>query len=58
MAEKKTVRYTPEFKRQMVDLVRSGQTPAVAVSGQAIRIAYSAFSRTRSFSARRPASRR
>lgn len=28
MAEKKTVRYTPEFKRQMVDLVRSGRTPA------------------------------
>jgi transposase len=24
----KTVRYTPEFKRQMVDLVRSGRTPA------------------------------
>ena len=24
----KTVRYTPEFKRQMVDLVRSGKTPA------------------------------
>jgi transposase len=27
MAEK-TVRYTPEFKRQMVALVRSGRTPA------------------------------
>jgi len=27
MAEK-TVRYTPEFKRQMVDLVRGGRTPA------------------------------
>ena len=27
MAEK-TVRYTPEFKRQMVELVRSGRTPA------------------------------
>lgn len=27
MAEK-TVRYAPEFKRQMVDLVRSGRTPA------------------------------
>ena len=25
---KKTVRYTPEFKRQMVDLVRGGRTPA------------------------------
>jgi transposase len=25
---KRTVRYTPEFKRQMVDLVRSGRTPA------------------------------
>ncbi len=25
----KSVRYTPEFKRQMVDLVRSGRTPAV-----------------------------
>ena len=24
----KTVRYTPEFKRQMVELVRSGRTPA------------------------------
>ncbi len=24
----KSVRYTPEFKRQMVDLVRSGRTPA------------------------------
>jgi transposase len=24
----KTTRYTPEFKRQMVDLVRSGKTPA------------------------------
>ena len=24
----KTVRYAPEFKRQMVDLVRSGKTPA------------------------------
>ena len=24
----KTVRYTPEFKRQMIDLVRSGKTPA------------------------------
>jgi len=24
----KTTRYTPEFKRQMVDLVRSGRTPA------------------------------
>ena len=24
----KTVRYTPEFKRQMVDLVRSGRTAA------------------------------
>lgn len=24
----KTVRYTPEFKRQMVDLVRSGRIPA------------------------------
>jgi|SRR5580658_7213649 transposase len=24
----KTVRYTPEFKRQMVDLVRSGRKPA------------------------------
>ncbi len=24
----KTVRYTPEFKRQMVGLVRSGRTPA------------------------------
>jgi len=24
----KAVRYTPEFKRQMVDLVRSGRTPA------------------------------
>jgi transposase len=24
----RTVRYTPEFKRQMVDLVRSGRTPA------------------------------
>jgi len=24
----KTVRYTPEFKRQMVDLVRGGRTPA------------------------------
>lgn len=27
MAEK-TIRYTPEFKRQMVGLVRSGRTPA------------------------------
>jgi transposase len=27
MAEK-TVRYTPEFKRQMVELVRSGRRPA------------------------------
>src|ERR1700689_669779 len=27
MAEK-NVRYTPEFKRQMVDMVRSGRTPA------------------------------
>ena len=27
MAER-TVRYTPEFKRQMVGLVRSGRTPA------------------------------
>ena len=27
MAEK-SVRYTPDFKRQMVDLVRSGRTPA------------------------------
>jgi transposase len=27
MAER-TVRYTPEFKRQMVDLVRSGRSPA------------------------------
>jgi transposase len=27
MAEK-SVRYTPEFKRQMVDLVRSGRSPA------------------------------
>lgn len=25
---KKTVRYTPEFKRQMIDLVRAGRTPA------------------------------
>ena len=25
---KTTVRYTPEFKRQMVDLARSGRTPA------------------------------
>ncbi|MGC1728214.1 MAG: transposase [Steroidobacteraceae bacterium] len=25
---KKTVRYTPEFKQQMVQLVRSGRTPA------------------------------
>jgi transposase len=24
----KAVRYTPEFKRQMVDLVRAGRTPA------------------------------
>ncbi len=24
----KSVRYTPEFKRQMVELVRSGRTPA------------------------------
>jgi transposase len=24
----KTIRYTPEFKRQMVDLVRSGRKPA------------------------------
>jgi transposase len=24
----KSVRYTPEFKRQMVGLVRSGRTPA------------------------------
>ena len=24
----KTVRYAPEFRRQMVDLVRSGRTPA------------------------------
>jgi transposase len=24
----KSVRYTPEFKRQIVDLVRSGRTPA------------------------------
>jgi transposase len=24
----KAIRYTPEFKRQMVDLVRSGRTPA------------------------------
>ncbi len=24
----KTIRYTPEFKRQMVGLVRSGRTPA------------------------------
>jgi transposase-like protein len=24
----KTVRYTPEFKRQIVDLLRSGRTPA------------------------------
>ena len=24
----KTTRYTPEFKRQMVDLARSGRTPA------------------------------
>jgi len=24
----RTVRYTPEFKRQMVELVRSGKTPA------------------------------
>ncbi len=24
----KSVRYTPEFKRQMVDLVRSGRMPA------------------------------
>ena len=24
----KSVRYTPEFKRQMVDLVRSGRSPA------------------------------
>jgi transposase len=24
----KAVRYTPEFKRQMVDMVRSGRTPA------------------------------
>src|ERR1700685_3438002 len=24
----KSVRYTPEFKRQMVDLVRGGRTPA------------------------------
>ena len=24
----KTVRYTPEFKRQMVSLARSGRTPA------------------------------
>jgi transposase-like protein len=24
----KTVRYAPEFKRQMVDLVRSGRSPA------------------------------
>ncbi len=24
----KSVRYTPEFKRQMVDLVRSGKSPA------------------------------
>ncbi len=28
MASKTTTRYTPEFKRQMVDLVRSGRTPA------------------------------
>ncbi len=27
MAEK-TIRYTPEFKRQMIDLVRSGRRPA------------------------------
>src|SRR5207244_2490889 len=27
MAEK-SVRYTPEFKRQMIDLVRGGRTPA------------------------------
>ena len=27
MAER-TVRYTPEFKRQMVDLVRAGRSPA------------------------------
>ena len=27
MAEK-TIRYTPEFKRQMVGLARSGRTPA------------------------------
>ena len=25
---KKTIRYTPEFKRQMVELVRGGRTPA------------------------------
>jgi transposase len=24
----RSVRYTPEFKRQMVDLVRSGRSPA------------------------------
>jgi transposase len=24
----RSIRYTPEFKRQMVDLVRSGRTPA------------------------------
>ena len=24
----KTIRYTPEFRRQMVDLVRAGRTPA------------------------------
>jgi transposase-like protein len=24
----KAIRYTPEFKRQMVDLVRAGRTPA------------------------------
>ncbi len=27
MAER-SVRYTPEFRRQMVDLVRSGRSPA------------------------------
>jgi transposase len=28
MASKTSTRYTPEFKRQMVDLVRSGRSPA------------------------------
>ena len=29
----KTVRYTPEFKRQMVDLVRGGRSAGVAGEG-------------------------